>query len=224
MATVQGPAKKGSVEKKTLHERMDKLFRISPCKVTARDQSGDKITIEHRIGREAGFLTRFELMDKLGLEDQFVEFTKEMQKKVRDEERLKEVCDDKYSVLKNKCSRAVQDYRKYLEGLYGNNPGRALLPMFAFVKVNDKDDGLFIQGLLEADTLKHLVGDPSDNLTWSETVFSATKRFADMNKRAENTAKALLLTPGLNKDLRNRAHSLAQGRMPDKIGYTPEKK
>jgi hypothetical protein len=224
MASIQGPAKKGSVEKKTLHDRMDRLFRISPVKVTARDGSGEKITLEHRVGRDAGVLTRFELMDKLGLEDQFADFVKEMTKKVRDEERLKEICDDKYSVLKSKMNRAVQDYRKYLEGVYGNYPGRPLLPMFAFVKVNDKDDGLFLQGLVEAETFKHVIGDPADNLAWSETVFVATKRFADMNKRAENTARSLMLLPGLNKDLRQRANALSQGKMPDKIGFTPEHK
>lgn len=223
MAVIQGPAKKGSVEKKVLHERMDRLFRISPIKVTARDGSGEKITIEHRIGREAGHLTRFELMDKLGLEDQFAEFTKDMTKKVRDEERLKEVLDNKYRVLKSKMTHAVQDYRRYLEGHYGNNPGRPLIPLFAFVPVTDKEDGLYVQSLVD-ESHKHLVGDPADTCMWFEVVASRTKRFADEYKRAQNTAAALMLYPGLNKDLRNRANAISHGKLPDRLGYSPEKK
>ena len=224
MASIQGPAKKGSVEKKTLRERMDRLVRISPLKVTARDGSGDKITIEHRIGRDAGVLTRFELMDKLGLEDQFAEFVKEWQKKLRGDDHFNQICDNEYSILKGRMNRAVQDYRKYLESLYGNYPNRSLLPMFAFVKVNDKDDGLFIQGLVDSSDFRHVIGDPVDNLAWSETVFVATKKFADQHKRAEMTARSPMLLPGLNKDLRQRASLIATGMSPDKIGSTPEQK
>lgn len=225
MAAIQGPAKKGSIEKKTLHERMDRLFRISPLKVTVRnpDGSSEKVTIEHRIGREAGHLTRFELMDKLGLEDQFAEFTKDMTKKIRDEERLKEVLDDKYSVLKSKMTRAVQDYRKYLEGHYANNPGRPMIPLFAFVPVTEKDDGLYIQSLVDEDH-KHLIGDPNDTCLWFEVLATRTKRFADEYKRAQLTAAALMLYPGINKDLRQRAAAISQGKLPERLGYSPEKK
>jgi len=206
-----------------LKDLMDALFRIPPVKVPLRDGSGEKVTIEHRIGKDAGFITRPQLMDKLGLEEVFAECTRELQKRIRDEERLKELLDEKYQILKNRANRAVQDYRKILESFYGSYP-LPMLPMFAWVPISENLEGLFIQGLCRQNDLFHLIGDPADNLLWSEVTFAATKSFADLNKRAENTARALMALPGLNKDLKHRAHALSQGKLPEKLGYSPDEK
>jgi len=205
---------------------MDRLFRISPAKVKAKDSSGELITIEHRIGKDAGYFTTEMLMDKLGLEEQYSEYVRDMQKKIRDEDRLKEVLADKYKILRSKVTHVVSDYRAFLEKFY-NNRVRPLLPMFAFVPVGDKNDGLFIQGLLDSVTLKLVVGEPEDDVLWCEKIFTKTKPSADMNRRAEQTARALTTHPGLNKDLKFRVNLIAQGKLPEKLGFsgqTPEEK
>ena len=213
-----GPARKGSIEKKSLLGRIDRLFRISPIKVKAKDGSNEQVAIEHRLGTDAGFFTGAELMKKLGLEDEYAEYVLDMQKKIRDKDRLKEVLDDKYRLLKSKMNRVVSDYRKYLEQFYGNY-ARPLLPMFAFVPVAEKADGLYLQGLADENTLKLVAGDPEDAIRWCETVFSKTKNWADLNKRAETQARALLSLPHLNKDLKHRAQVIAQGRLPGRLSF-----
>ncbi len=203
---------------------MDNLFKLeTPAKVPVRDGSGEKITIEHRIGRDGGVLTRDHLMNELGLIDQFAEYTREIQKKIKhDEDRLKEILDDKFKILKDRMNRAVSGYRKHLEEFYGSYP-TPLLPMFSFVPVGSESEGLFIQGLVRVSDFGHVLGDPADNLLWSEVTFAATKSFADLNKRSELTALALMRLPGLNKDLQQRARLLSQGKMPEKLGYKPAK-
>lgn len=214
------------MEKKALLTKMDRLFRMSPSKHKAKDGSGEMITLEHRIGRDAGYFTTKDLMKKLGLEDEYADYVLDMQKKIRDEERCREVLADKYKLLKSKVGRVVSDYRDYLEKFFGNYP-RPLLPMFAFVAVGDRDDGLYIQGLLDQTTLKLVIGEPEDDVLWCEKVFTKTKPSADLNARAEATAKALTSHPGLNKDLRFRVGLIAQGKLPEKLTYNggePEKK
>src|SRR5262245_1951060 len=221
MPSVQGPLKEGSVEKKALLKKMDKLFRLTTAvRIKAKDGSNETITIEHRIGKDAGFFTREHLMEKLGLEADLQEFHHELEKKMKihDKDRLKEMMREHHKALKGKCNRAVQDYRRYLESYYGNAP-RPLLPAFAFVPVNDKTDGLYIQCLLDESSLKLVIGEAADDVLWCEVTFSQTKKFADLNRRAESTAKALMSHPGLNKDLRHRIAAIADGRMPEKLNY-----
>lgn len=217
-----GPSRKGAIEKKSLLGKIDRLFRISPVKVKAKDGSNELIPIEHRLGRDAGYFTGQDLMKKLDLENEFSEYVLDMQKKIRDKDRLKEVLDDKYRLLKGKMNRVVSDYRKYLEQFYGNYP-RALLPMFAFVPVGEKMDGLYLQGLADDATLKLVAGDAEDATRWCETVFSKTKKWADLNARAESQAKALLALPGLNKDLKHRIQVIAQGKMPARLTFEKDK-
>jgi hypothetical protein len=216
MASVQGPARKGSVEKKVLIEKMDKIFRTSPYKAKARDGSGEMITLEHRIGADGGHETTESLMKRLGLQEEYASYVIEMGKRIRnDEAQLKEVLDEKYRLFRSKVTHTVSGYRKRLELFYAKYP-RPLLPMFAFVPVGDKDNGLYFQGLLDAGTYKLVIGEPEDDCLWCETVFEKTKTFADLNKRAELTAKALTTFPGLNKDLKYRVARISQGELPEK--------
>jgi len=205
---------------------MDRLFRIPPVKAKARDGSNDVFTIEHRIGRDVGYFTRSHLMDKLGLEAEYRDYCKELNKKIHNTQHQKDMEADRYRALKSKANRAVQDYRRYLENFYSKMSARPLIPMFAFVPVNEKEDGLYIQGLLSGgeDSYKLVIGDPSDDVLWCEVTFAQTKKFADLNKRAELTAKALISHPGLNKDLRYRIAAIAQGKMPEKLTFSEEGK
>lgn len=198
---------------------MDRLFRISPSKAKAVDGSGEWIIIEHRVGKEAGHYTVKHLMDKLGLEEQYAEYVKEMQKTIRDEDRLKEILAGKYRVLRGAVGRTVTEYRNYLRKFYANRP-RPLSPMFAFVPIEGtNEEGLYIQALQDTATLKLVVGKADDDGKWCEKLFVRTKAAADMNRHAEQSAKALLSHPGINKDLRFRVGQIAQGKLPEKLGY-----
>jgi hypothetical protein len=215
MSTVA--AKRKEVEKKDLLQRMDRLFRISPVKVETLDKS-QKITIEHRIGREAGFFTLRDLMEKLGLEQEHAEFIKDMLKQIKNPDERKQVCDAHYVRQKAKANKVVSEYRKHLEDFYGNYP-KPVLPAISFVPVNEGDSGLYIQGIVSPDTYELLVGEPEDIYRWTETVFSKTKKWADLNKRAELQAKALLRCPGITKEIQHRLKSITSGEIPQKLGF-----
>lgn len=192
---------------------MDKLFRINP--VRARTKDGETVTIEHRIGKEGGAFTKNALMDKLGLEKEYYDMVSELEKKFRDRERFKRLCEDTHRGQIAKMHSAVKAYRKYIEQFYANHHPRPLVPMFAFVPISEKADGLYVQGLLDEESLKLVVGEPEDDALWSETVFTNTKRMADLNARARRVAKALLGLPGLNKDIAHRVQAIAQGNVPE---------
>jgi hypothetical protein len=214
----QTSAKRKEIERKDLLTKMDRLFRISPVKVKTADGS-QTITIEHRLGREAGYFTLRDLMEKLGLEQEHAEFIKDMLKQIKNPDERKEVCDAHYVRQKAKANKMVSEYRKHLELFYGNYP-RPILPAIGFVPVNDHDSGLYIQGIVDSDSYELLVGDAEDVYRWTETVFAKTKKWADLNKRAELQAKALLRCPGITKEIQHRLKSITSGEIPQKLGFS----
>ena len=46
-----------------------------------------------------------------------------------------------------------------------------------------------------------------------------TKQMADLNRRAELQAKALMRHPAINKDLKQRLHAISQGNMPERLEF-----
>lgn len=198
---------------------MDRLFRIPPIKRKAQDGSNDQVTVEHRIGRDAGAFTREHLMEKLGFETEYKDYCKELNKRIHNNDNLKEMMADRYKTLKGKINHVVTSYRHFLETFYRNYTARPLLPLFAFVPISDKSDGIFIQGLLDATTYKLIIGDPKDDVAWCEKTFSQTFKQKQLNERAEATAKALMLHPGLTKDLKYRVQAIANGNLPEKLTY-----
>lgn len=198
---------------------MDRLFRIPPMKRKAVDGSNDQIPLEHRIGLDAGAFTREHLMDKLGFEAEYKDYCKELNKRdLHNHNNLKDMMADRYRTLKMRVNSVVTDYRRYLEKFYGGYT-RKLIPLFAFVPINDKVDGIFIQALVDASTYKLVIGEPSDNVMWCEKTFTQTWRQRNLNERAEQTAKALVGHPGLSKELRHRIQSIASGHVPEKLTY-----
>ena len=89
----------------------------------------------------------------------------------------------------------------------------------AFVPVNEKEDALYIQALVVSETLDLVVGEPEDVYRWTEKIFTKTKQMADLNRRAELQAKALMRHPAINKDLKQRLHAISQGNMPERLGF-----
>lgn len=219
MATLQKHGKKpADLEKKELLAKMNRLFQIPPVKVKAEDGSG-MVTVEHKIGKIGGYHTLRGLMEKLGLEAQHAEFIKDMIQQIKNVDDRKKVTDAHYVRQKSRANKMVSEYRKHLELLYGNY-SKPLTPAIAFVPINDKEDGLYIQALVTSDTLDLVVGDPEDVYRWTETVFVKTKKWADLNHRAESQAKALMRHHGINKDLKQRLHAISQGNIPERLGFS----
>lgn len=207
------------MEKRANVEKMDRLFKISPVKMKAQDGTGQMITIEHRIGKEAGVFTMRDLMEKLGFEAEYAQFMKDMLRQIKNPDERKAVCDSYYSKQKSRARAVVLEYKKHLEYFYGNY-SRPVLPAFAFVGVSDQDSALYMQGIVDAETYELLVGEPEDIYRWTETVYSKTKNFADLNKRAELQARALMKCPSINKEIKNRLHAITQGQLPEKLGFS----
>lgn len=217
MATLQKRKKAVDLEKKELLAKMAKLFQIPPVKVKAEDGSG-MVTVEHKIGKIGGYHTLRSLMEKLGFEAQHSDFVQDMIKQIKNIDERKKLIDKNYTSQKGRANRLVSDYRKILELFYGNYP-RPLTPAFAFVPVTDKEDGLFIQGLV-AENFDLVVGEAEDVYRWTETVFVKTKKWADLNHRAESQAKALMRHQSLNKDIKQRLHAISQGNIPERLGFS----
>ncbi|MGH9388969.1 MAG: hypothetical protein ACRD1Z_05085, partial [Vicinamibacteria bacterium] len=137
-------------------------------------------------------------------------------------DKFKRLREDFYRGQRDKMNGVIRKYRRYLETFYGNNPARPLLPMLAFVPISDKTDGLYFQGLLDADTLKLVVGEPEDEELYNETIFIRTKPQADLNARVKRASKVLSGMPGINKDIAHRAALLASGQVPDRIEWKGE--
>jgi hypothetical protein len=218
MSTTQKPAKKEKdLEKKAMLAKMTKLFQIAPVKVKP-ENGGPLVTIEHKIGKIGGYHTLRGLMEKLGLDAEHSEFVTDMLKQIKNSDERKKVTDAHYVRQKSRANRVVSDYRRHLELFYGNMQ-IPLLPAFQFVPVSDSEQGLYIQGLVTASNFDLVVGDPEDVYRWTETVFVKTKKWADLNHRAEAQAKALMRHPALNKDLRQRLHQISQGHIPEQLGF-----
>jgi hypothetical protein len=218
MSIVQKPAKKvADLEKKAMLAKMAKLFQIAPCKVKP-ENGGPHITVEHKIGKMGGSHKLRDLMEKLGLETQHSEFVQDMLKQIKNVDERKKVIDAHYIRQKSRANKICSEYRKHLEIFYGNYP-TPLLPLFQFVPIDNSADAIFIQALVTATDFELVVGDPEDVYRWTETVFVKTKKWADLNHRAEAQAKALMRHPALNKDLKQRLHQISQGHVPERLGF-----
>jgi len=217
MSTIQKTKKLDELEKKDLLAKIDRLFKISPVKVKAENGSG-MVTVEHKIGKEGGYHTLRSLMEKLGFEAQHSEFVQYIVKQIKNADERKKCIDQHYTAQKNRANRLCSEYKRHLEIFYGNYP-TPLTPAMAFVPVNEKEDALYIQALVVSETLDLVVGEPEDVYRWTEKIFTKTKQMADLNRRAELQAKALMRHPAINKDLKQRLHAISQGNMPERLGF-----
>lgn len=216
MTVMQKSKAARDVERKDLLSKMARLFQIAPVKMKAHD--GSMVTVEHRVGKVGGVHTLRGLMEKLGLEKQHAEFIEVMIKQIKNGDERKRVIEAHYVGQKNRANRIVSEYRKHLELFYGNYP-QPLIPAFHFVPTSDKEEGLYLQGLVCANTFDLRIGEAEDVYRWTEKVFSKTKKWADLNERAQQQAKALMRFQGINKDIKQRLHSISQGEIPMHLGF-----
>jgi hypothetical protein len=206
---------KSEKRKLALWERLNRLFKIPPKTQDAKDGSGRKVIIEHRVGRSNVAYTVPMLMDRLGLEDEWADTCVKLEKKFRDREMFDKLSDQVYRGQRAKLSGAVKAFRAHLAKFYQT---QGIAPLLAFVPVNDKDMGLYIQAFVDAITHQLVVGDVGDAVLWSETVAIRTKPLADLYRESQSTAKRLLGRKDVNKDLAARLEAVVAGN-PPKLGF-----
>ena len=203
-----------------LWDRLNKLFKIPPKTTEAKDGSGRKIIVEHRVGKTSVAYTADMLMDRLGLETEWAETCTKLEKKFRDREMFDKLSDQVYTGQRAKLSGAVKALRSHLEKFYRT---QGIVPLLAFVPINDKDLGLYIQAFVDTSSYQLVVGDVGDAVIWSESVAIRTKPMADMFKRSQVTARKLLGRKDVNKDLAGRLEAVVSGELPKWLTYnTPE--
>lgn len=203
-----------------LWDRLNKLFKIPPKTHDSKDGSGRKIIVEHRVGKTSVAYTAEMLMDRLGLENEWAETCAKLEKKFRDREMFDKLSDQVYAGQRAKMSNAVKAFRSHLEKFYQT---QGIAPLVAFVPINDKDLGLYIQAFVDVNSHQLVVGDVGDAVIWSESVAIRTKPMADLFKRSQVTARKLLGRKDVNKDLAARLESVVSGELPKWLTYnTPE--
>lgn len=159
-------------------------------------------------------------MDRLGLENEWAETCAKLEKKFRDREMFDKLSDQVYAGQRAKMSNAVKAFRSHLEKFYQT---QGIAPLVAFVPINDKDLGLYIQAFVDVNSHQLVVGDVGDAVIWSESVAIRTKPMADLFKRSQVTARKLLGRKDVNKDLAARLESVVSGELPKWLTYnTPE--
>lgn len=194
---------------------IDKMFRIPPAKVRARDGSNRTITVEHRIGSALTYFTQENLLRRTGLEKEWSDSYKKLDSRITNKKDLIEVTDAMWGQAKQKLRRMISSTRKFWSGFYA---GQKALVRATFVPVDDKGTfGLFIQSLVDANTRALLVGEPEDLGLWNEVTAVREKAHVDNWNEAIMSAKQLLRLTTINKDLQNRMKLVASGDVPSSI-------
>ena len=220
MNTTPATETKTTIRAIPLWDKLNKLFKIPPKTHEAKDGSGRKVIVEHRVGRTSVAYTAEMLMDRLGLENEWAETCSKLEKKFRDREMFDKLSDQVYAGERAKLSGAVKAFRSHLEKFYQT---QGIAPLLAFVPINDKDTGLYIQAFVDVTSHQLVVGDVGDAVIWSESVAIRTKPMADMFKRSQSTARKLLGRKDVNKDLAGRLEAVVSGELPKWLTYnTPE--
>lgn len=204
---VRRDAKKKKSDSSPTYMVIDRLFRIAPVKKKARGDASRVVIVEHRIGKDAGAYTRPRLMDRTGLEQEWLDTMTKMEKKYRDRKRFETLSDVVYSGQKAKLSSWLRSWKQYIVRFYEN---QGLKPLASFVPINDSEWGIYIQALIDIDSRDLVVGDTMDYALYAESVYSATRGVAIMNRECIQMAKTIMKLPGVNKDIQNRMNLVAK--------------
>lgn len=201
MTTLTKELKAKSGDRKTYVEKIDKLFRIPPTSVKAKDGSGEILTIEHRVGAAAGTYTAPQLMAKLGFEQKYADFCATERRRYSDEKNWEIVQTVYYGYLRSQMYMALKHYRVFLGEMYANT-ARPLVPLMAFVPVGERRTGVYIQGFQDANSLKPLLFDKAaDLLAWAEKEANSNRRSYRRYQVVQETLRASMTLPGINKDI-----------------------
>lgn len=191
---------------------MEKLFRIDPITVRAKDGSDTKLIIEHRVGSQLATFGRADLFKRVGLEAEYFDTCLKLEKKFRDRDLFNKLSDKILSGEKRKLDGWIRNYKHYLELFYKD---QGLLPLVGFVPVPAKNGEvetvLFIQAMVSIETSKLMVGEVNDLALWSEATAVWSKPIADKHNDAIKVAKMILKLPHVNKDIQSRMSLVVSG-------------
>lgn len=190
---------------------IDALYRISPTPKKVRDGKGRtlEVILEHRIGAEGGCFTIDELWQeaKLGTDFEVVK-----RKALKRFEKDPDLASDIISAHRNRLMRRLQDaikaWRKYLNDLYKS---QGVEVCAEWVDDAKKGKVIFIQGLVDTETMTPVYGDFEDVYLMAKSVYQSTKGAADKNQKARQIAHQAMALPNVNKDLRERFRLIAKG-------------
>lgn len=206
--------KKGKIQ---TWEKVNKLFKVPTKSYPAKDGSSRHLMLEHRVGKAGGAYTLESLMDRLGLNDEWVELCQMFEKKLRrDPKTLQHLSDQIYKGRQSRLRSAIKTFRMKAEAFYET---QGIKPLIAMVPISDKEEGLFIQAFVDLHTGALVAGDVSDAALWSETVATRCKPMVDQYRAAQQCAKKLLGRKDVNKDLAARLEQVVSGNLPPKIEF-----
>ena len=191
-----------------MHQCLTKEFHIPPTYVKAKDGSGRKFLVEHRIGKEAGSYSVQDIMKRLKIDDELHTICQEWQRTIRgNPKRLQQALRMERKRAEARSRNAVSAFSRHLAKHYED---QGLKPLMSFVPTDEHESGVYIQGLVD-NTGTPVVGDAQDVALWSEQNYAGTRNAAIKNKEACVVARRLLNLPGVNDDLKERLNRVLSG-------------
>ncbi len=150
-------------------------------------------------------------MSKTGLEKEWREKLKAIQRKITNVKDFNELSDSLWRTQCAKLGTMTHSYRKYLTRFY---EGQGVMPCMTYVPVVAGGEMCFyIQALVDTETFGLVAGEPEDAAIWNEVTAVREKSHVEMYKRAISCAKALMKVA--NRDIAHRMELIAKGNIPD---------
>lgn len=194
---------------------MDRLFRMpAPVRYRVKDGSGKILIVEHRLGRAAGAFQNGQLMKRTGLEKEYTDLLKKLQRKVTNTKEFEDLSQSLWGTQKKKLGHMVRGYRDFLIKFYAV---QGVLPCMTYVPLDEHSNGLYIQALVDVDSFTLMAGEPEDAALWNEVTAIREKSHVNLYNRAIQCAKQLMKLPSVNKDLQHRMKLLTTGEIPSSV-------
>lgn len=186
-------------------------FLIPPKEVTLKGtRDGQKIVCEVRMGWKGGAITRDEAFKLIGYEKRYFDRAMMYEKKFGAGSPMsKEAADNVEDKLWNQLSRLFPQVRGRLNHLL---KGDKVETMAAFVPLAIKGgNAFFVQGLMDIESGKPVLGDPNDWALWAEATATFTKPMKDRYDAAIVVAKHVLKLPHVSKEVQQRMSMVVDG-------------
>lgn len=150
-------------------------------------------------------------MSKVGLEREWREKLKAIQRKITNVKDFNELSDSLWRTQVGKLGTMTHSYRKFLTKFY---EGQGVVPCMTYVPVVAGGDmAFYIQALVDSETYALVAGEPEDAAIWNEVTAVREKSHVEMYKRAISCAKALMKIA--NRDIAHRMELVSKGQIPD---------
>lgn len=194
---------------------LDRLFRIAPIKYRAKDGSGKVLIVEHRLGRAAGFFTDVQLLKRTGLEKEYSDMLRKLQRKITNSQEFESLSESLWATQKRKLSNMMRGFKKMMASFYASQDAT---PCMTYVPVDDQGTmGFYIQALVDSSSYSLLAGEPEDAGLWNEVTAVREQSHVNLYDRAIKAAKQLMRLPSVNKDIQHRMKLLCSGDIPGSV-------